>query len=100
MLLPLLFTIGLGAGTINPLAATVRQERAPRHLRGRVLATGAAVVAITAPIGTLLGGLAVEVLGLRGALAVIAAANVALSLAAVALLARRTISLEPVGGVR
>jgi MFS family permease len=100
VLLLLLFAIGLVAGAINPLLATVRQERAPPELRGRVLATSAAGVAIAVPIGTLLGGLAIEWLGLRTAIAVLAAGNILLSLAVVAVLARRKVSLEPAAAER
>jgi hypothetical protein len=60
----------------------------------RVLATTAASVALAVPVGTLLGGLAIEWLGLRGAFVVLALGNLALSVAAVGLLMRRTLSLE------
>jgi MFS family permease len=100
LLLLVLFAIGLVAGAINPLLATVRQERAPPDLRGRVLATSAAGVAVAVPVGTLLGGLAIEWLGLRGALALFAGGNVLLSLAVVAVLARSKVSLEPAAAER
>jgi MFS family permease len=100
LLLPLLFTIGVCAGAIVPLLVTVRHERTPPELLGRVLATSAGVVALAVPVGTLLGGLAVEWLGLGGTFAAIAGANALLALAAIVLLARRTIILAPAGGVR
>lgn len=59
-----------------------------------MLATTAASVALAVPVGTLLGGLAIEWLGLRGAFVVLALGNLALSVAAVGLLMRRTLSLE------
>jgi MFS family permease len=97
-LLALLFAIGLTAGALGPIETTLRQERTPRELRGRVLSTVAAALAITIPVGTLLAGLAVEWLGLRAALALFAASNVALALAAVLIPAARKLSPRPAAG--
>jgi hypothetical protein len=65
-----------------------------------VLATSAAAISTAVPIGTLLGGPSLEWLGLSGAIALLATGNVVRCLAAVALLARGRISLEPAAGVR
>ena len=55
---------GLLAGSINPLLDTVLYEQLPRAMRGRVL--GALMTGVTAgmPLGALLGGVAVEAVGL------------------------------------
>jgi MFS family permease len=55
---------GLLAGSINPLLDTVLYEQLPRAMRARVL--GALTTGVTAgmPLGALLGGVAVEAVGL------------------------------------
>jgi MFS family permease len=65
---------GLSAGSINPLLGAVLYEKIPRTMRARVL--GALTTGVTAgmPLGSLLGGVAVEQVGLLPTLVVIAAA--------------------------
>jgi MFS family permease len=65
---------GLLAGSINPLLDTVLYERLPRAMRARVL--GALTTGVTAgmPLGALLGGVAVETVGLVPVLFFIAVA--------------------------
>jgi MFS family permease len=72
----LLALLGLSAGAVVPLFQTVRQERTPPELRGRVFATAAAAEAIVIPPAVLLAGVVVESFGLRAAFAVYAAGNV------------------------
>lgn len=69
-----------GAGAIEAL---IRQERTPPELRARVFATQMAALAITAPLGALLGGFAVDAFGLRDGILVIAVANAFLAAGAV-----------------
>jgi len=53
------------AATVNPLLQTIRQERVPPELRGRVFGTVLSVVLIASPIGLILGSVLAEVGGLR-----------------------------------
>lgn len=75
---PLLLTVfafaGLLAGSINPLLDTVLYEQLPRAMRARVL--GALTTGVTAgmPLGALLGGVAVEQVGLVPVLVFVAVA--------------------------
>jgi MFS family permease len=56
---------GLVAGPINPLAVTVRHERIPAELRGRVFAATSAIAMAAAPISVVVVGYLTERLGLR-----------------------------------
>jgi MFS family permease len=55
----------LAAGPINPLTVTVRHERIPTELRGRVFAATAAIASMAAPISVVVVGFLTELLGLR-----------------------------------
>jgi MFS family permease len=67
--------IGVVAGAGTPLYQTVRHERTPPELRGRVFATIAAAEAIAVPPAVLLAGYVAQVLGLRATLLVFAVGN-------------------------
>lgn len=69
--------IGVAAGAGTPLYHTVRQERTPPELRARVFATVSAAEALAIPPAVLFAGYVVEVLGLRAALGMFAAGNMA-----------------------
>jgi len=62
----------LVVGPLNPLLVTVRHERIPAELRGRVFSTFSAISQVAAPLGMLLAGLSIEHLGLRGTILAIA----------------------------
>ncbi len=64
--------VGLVAGPINPILMTVRQERVPAPLRGRVFGTFTAIALVAMPAGMLLGGVVVEHIGFAASMAVIA----------------------------
>jgi MFS family permease len=64
--------VGLAAGPINPLLATVAQERVPPALRGRVFGIVTAGAFAALPLGVLLAGYLVEWLGLRSTILVVA----------------------------
>ncbi len=64
--------VGLVAGPINPILMTVRQERVPAAMRGRVFGTFTAIALVAMPAGILLGGLVVERAGFAATIAVIA----------------------------
>lgn len=68
-----LVVAGLAAGPINPILATLNQERVPAELRGRVFGTITALAYVATPLGVLLGGVAIEWVGLRATIAAIAA---------------------------
>jgi MFS family permease len=62
------FIAGVGAGGINPILGAVEYERVPRHLQARVLGALGATAWAGIPVGALLGGALVDVIGLRAAL--------------------------------
>jgi len=63
------FAFGLGAGTVNPILMTVRQERVPEKIRARIFGTFTSIALIAIPLGQLIGGVVVEQLGPHWALA-------------------------------
>jgi MFS family permease len=66
--LAVVFVGGLGAGGINPILGAVEYSRVPRHLQARVLGAVGASAWAGIPFGSLAGGLAVSIFGLRPAL--------------------------------
>ena len=72
---------GLAAGPVNPLLVTVRHERIPPELRGRVFSTFSAIAQMAAPLGMLLVGNAIEGLGLRATVLGMAVAMQAIGVA-------------------
>ena len=79
--LVVMFLAGFGAGGINPILGAVEYERVPAHLQARVLGVVGAMAWVGIPLGALLGGLAVETVGLRPALWVAAAVYLVATLA-------------------
>ena len=69
VLLPVLACSGLAAGALNPMMATVMYGEVPDGMRARVFGATTAGVAASMPLGALLGGIAVEQLGLVPTLA-------------------------------
>jgi MFS family permease len=59
---------GILIGPTNPMLVTIRHERIPQELRGRVFSTFSAISGVAQPFGLALGGVAVQVFGLRGTL--------------------------------
>ena len=68
--LAILLTLGAGVGSLVPLMATVRQERAPVHLLPRVVGLSTASIPVTGPVGVLASGLLIDQVGLRQTLLV------------------------------
>jgi predicted MFS family arabinose efflux permease len=64
---------GLAAGPINPLLATTAQERVPANLRGRVFGIATAGSFLALPLGVLLAGYLIELVGLASTILAIAA---------------------------
>lgn len=59
---------GLGVGAINPALSSTEYEAVPRELQARVLGALGALAWAGIPVGGLLGGLAVDSIGLTAAL--------------------------------
>ncbi len=79
------FGAGVAIATVNPIMSAVAYERIPEHLRGRVVGLVGAIAWAGVPLGGLLGGWAVDWLGLRTALLVAATGYLAVTLAPFAL---------------
>jgi predicted MFS family arabinose efflux permease len=60
-----LFVAGFGLGPPNPLIYSVLQERTPPRMLGRVLGAGVSLSMVAVPVGMVLCGYALEILGLR-----------------------------------
>lgn len=68
------FVCGVAVGAINPALASTEYERIPRHLQARVIGALGAVAMAGLPLGGLVGGYSVDVLGLDTALLVLGVA--------------------------
>ena len=77
--LALLAVGGFAAGPINPVLGAVEYERIPPHLRGRVFGAITAGAWAAIPLGTLLGGVAVEAVGVGPTLLAIGICYVAVT---------------------
>lgn len=69
------------SGPCNPMMVTIRHERIPQELRGRVFSTFSAITGMAQPLGLALGGVAVAAFGLTETIAVLVAAGLALGVA-------------------
>jgi len=65
------FICGIAVGAINPALAATEYERIPRHLQARVIGATGAVAMAGLPLGGLVGGVTVDVIGLDAALIVL-----------------------------
>jgi predicted MFS family arabinose efflux permease len=90
--LTMLLTIGIAAGSLVPLQATVRQERAPAHLLPRIVGLSTATIPVAVPVSALLTGLLIEALGLGQASLLLA--GTALAVGAVVSMSRATRHLD------
>ena len=64
------FVFGLASGPLNPIISTAMQEATPKYLRGRVFGAFSATAYSAAPLGILIAGWLVGVIGLRETFAV------------------------------
>lgn len=80
VLLAVSFLSGFMIGPINPLSVTVRFERTPARLHGRVFATYSAISAAMSPLGMALTGYLFEGIGSQAALVTITGIAIGLSL--------------------
>lgn len=63
---------GFVMGPINPLMVTIRHERSPAEIRGRVFSTYSAVAGAASPLGILFAGFAIGRLGFQPSLIILA----------------------------
>jgi MFS family permease len=56
---------GVVAGPINPLLVTIRHERIPTQLRGRIFSTFSAIAQVGSPLGIVLAGFLIDGVGLQ-----------------------------------
>jgi MFS family permease len=75
-----LFVAGFALGPPNPLTYSVLQERTPPRMLGRVLGVGVSLSMVAVPVGMVLCGFALEIVGLRPTLASISACYLAVGL--------------------
>ncbi|HSJ50954.1 MAG TPA: MFS transporter [Actinomycetota bacterium] len=73
---------GLASGPINPVIDTVYLERVPAGVRGRVFGVTHAAAWIAIPLGVLLGGSIIDLIGLRATFLVTGAAYLAVTVTA------------------
>ena len=73
ILLASAFMVGLASGPLNPVMSTAGYERIPQVMRGRVLGLLRSVAFMATPLGVLLAGYALEWIGLRPTLIIVAA---------------------------
>jgi len=81
LVLGVFLVTGFVAGPLNPLLVTVRHERIPPEMRGRVFSTFSAVAQIAQPLGMAAGGTAIEVFGFVSTVATLGAAMLIFALA-------------------
>lgn len=67
-----LFVTGLIGGPLNPLSVTIRQERIPPDLRGRVFSTFSAIAMASSPFGIAIAGVLTDWRGLPTTLVLLA----------------------------
>ncbi|KGJ71617.1 MFS transporter, partial [Cryobacterium roopkundense] len=73
--------VGLAAGIINPIIGVLQLQLAPPAMRARVHSLMVAGCWAGIPIGALLGGIAVETLGLTASFVIVGVVYVLVSLA-------------------
>jgi MFS family permease len=91
--LAMLLVIGIAAGALVPLQATIRQERAPAELLARVVGLSTASIPVAAPIGVVVTGALIDVAGLHPALLLLSVG--AAVIGALALVSRATSRFDP-----
>lgn len=73
--------VGILSGGINPLLVTIRHERIPADLRGRVFGTFSAIAMAAQPVGMLIAGALVSGIGLSSTTLLLASLAQMMSLA-------------------
>ncbi len=75
------FVVGLAMGPINPIMVSLRHERSPRDIRGRVFSTYSAIAMAAQPLGVLVAGNLIEAAGFIPAIVAMAMIAQAVGLA-------------------
>ncbi len=86
---------GFGSGPINPVISTISYERIPPQYRGRVLGALTSLAYVAMPLGSVLGGFALQQFDIRALLVVLGVAYVATILVAMATPAMRRMDARP-----
>ena len=74
------FLAGVASGPINPVISTVKFERVPPNMRGRVFGTITAGAWMAMPLGVMLGGYGIELAGLIPTLLIVGILYLAMTL--------------------
>lgn len=98
MIVALFFLVGLVSGPINPIMVTLRHERSPAAIRGRVFSTYSAIAMAAQPLGILVAGYMIEGLGFNPTIMLLAAMGLLLGLAALAVPGFRLMDARPASG--
>jgi len=75
------FLVGFLLGPINPIMVTLRHERSPLEIRGRVFSTYSAIAMAAQPLGVLVTGNLVEGIGFDPTIVILTGAGLALGVA-------------------
>jgi MFS family permease len=86
---------GFGSGPINPVISTISYERIPPQYRGRVLGALTSLAYVAMPLGSALGGFALQQFDIRALLVVLGVAYVATILVSMASPAMRQMDARP-----
>ncbi len=81
IILLMMVLAALTDGPLGPMSVTIRHERTPAALRGRVFSTFSAVSTMAVPLGMAAAGLLISALGLTAAMVVLGAGSIALLVA-------------------
>jgi MFS family permease len=96
LLVAAFFVAGVLAGPINPLMVTLRQERSPAAIRGRVFSTYSAIALGAAPLGILVAGNLVEGIGLNPTVLILGGISQVLGIASLLVPGMREMNHPPV----
>lgn len=89
--------IGVMAGYLVPMMATIRQERSPAELLPRIIAVSTGLYPVVTPISVLVAGILLDLAGTGGTLAIMTAGTVVLGFAELSSRGIRAFD-EPSGG--
>lgn len=80
MVVAAFLVVGLVMGPINPIMVSLRHERSPAEVRGRVFSTYSAIAMSASPLGILLAGWMIEDIGFDPTVVAFAIASQALGI--------------------
>ena len=99
LLVAAFFLCGVLMGPINPLMVTLRHERSPAEIRGRVFSTYSAIAMGVSPLGILITGQLVEGIGFNPTVFIFAAISQVLGVACVLMPSLHQMNQPPVSVV-